>query len=161
VGASSENSATTGIDGDPLSVGQVDSGAVYVFQRDGAQWTQQAYVKASDTFAVDRFGTSLAVGAPQEGSDATGVGGKQTDQSAQFAGAVYVFTRNGAQQWSQRTYVKAPNTGTRDSFGFSVGLSADGTTLAVGAMLEDSIATGVDGDQSENNAPDAGAVYLY
>jgi hypothetical protein len=40
-------------------------------------------------------------------------------------------------------------------------LSGDGSTLAVGAHLEDSKATGIGGDQADNSAPDAGAVYLY
>ena len=43
----------------------------------------------------------------------------------------------------------------------SVALSDDGDTLAVGASLEASAATGVGGDQDDNFAPGAGAVYLY
>ena len=58
-------------------------------------------------------------------------------------------------------YVKASNTGTGDYFGFSVALSADGGTLAVGASREDSAATGINGVQSNNDAGISGAVYLY
>ena len=43
-------------------------------------------------------------------------------------------------------------------FGTSVALSGD--TLAVGADGEDSAATGVNGDQADNSAPEAGAVYV-
>jgi hypothetical protein len=43
----------------------------------------------------------------------------------------------------------------------AIALSADGNTLAVGAVNESSSATGVNGDQSDNNAQQAGAVYLY
>ena len=39
----------------------------------------------------------------------------------------------------------------------TVYLSADGTTLAVGAYLEDS----ANGNLNDNSASDAGAVYLY
>ena len=58
-------------------------------------------------------------------------------------------------------YVKASNTGANDLFGQSVALSADGNTLAVGALGEDSNATGVNGDQTNNSASFSGAVYLY
>jgi trimeric autotransporter adhesin len=40
-------------------------------------------------------------------------------------------------------------------------LSADGRTLAVGALEEDSAASGIGGNQNDGNATGAGAVYLY
>src|SRR5262245_24489491 len=110
-----------------------------------------AYVKASNTGAGDQFGSSvalsadgstLAVGAWLEDSVAAGIGGNQADNSAPAAGAVYLFTRSGT-TWSQQAYVKASNTGANDWFGSSVALSADGSTLAVGASREDSAATGI------------------
>src|SRR5690606_18167910 len=117
------------------------------------------YVKASNTGASgDQFGWSvalsadgstLAVGAYLEDSAATGVNGDQANDTAGNSGAVYVFTRSGA-IWSQQAYLKASNTGPSDFFGYRVALSADGSTLAVGAYLEDSAATGVDGDQADN-----------
>ncbi|MEX1363042.1 MAG: FG-GAP repeat protein, partial [Nannocystaceae bacterium] len=45
-------------------------------------------------------------------------------------------------------YVKASNTGASDLFGWSVALSGDGSTLAVGAYQEDSNATGIGGNQA-------------
>ena len=36
-----------------------------------------------------------------------------------------------------------------------------GTTIAVGANGEDSAATGVDGDQSDNSSSVSGAVYVF
>jgi hypothetical protein len=80
------------------SAGQ--SGAVYVFTRTSNVWSQQAYVKASNTGASDYFGVcvelsddggTLAVGAPQEDGNATGINGNQDDNSAVQSGAVYVF----------------------------------------------------------------------
>ena len=79
---------------------------------------------------------------------------------AKGAGAVYVFTRNGT-TWTRQAYVKAFNTDRGDEFGWSVALSADGSTLAAGAIDEASAAIGVDGDQNNNNAQQAGAVYLF
>ncbi len=62
--------------------------------------------------------------------------------------------------FAQEAYVKASNTDADDRFGYNVTLSDDGNTLAVGALNEDSAATGVNGDQADNNQMDAGAVYL-
>ncbi|HEX7840989.1 MAG TPA: FG-GAP repeat protein, partial [Kofleriaceae bacterium] len=76
------------------------------------------------------------------------------------AGAVYLFGRRGT-TWSQRSYVKASNTEVRDEFGGSVALSADASTLAVGAHFEDSAATGIGGNQADNAAANSGAVYVF
>ena len=48
-----------------------------------------------------------------------------------------------------------------DQFGISLALSADGSTLAVGAHYEASNATGIGGNQADNSASEAGAVYVY
>src|SRR6185369_15382375 len=92
--------------------------------------------------AVALFGDTLAVSAAGEASGATGVNpaGGQTDNSASFAGAVYVFVRTGT-TWTQQAYLKASNTGADDEFGIAIALSGD--TLAVGAWGEASGATGI------------------
>ena len=120
------------------------AGAVYVFTRTAGVWTQQAYLKASNAgglfgYGLALAGDTLAVGAPFEASNATGVNGDQTDNSAPNAGAVYVFTRT-AGVWTQQAYLKASNTDAGDRFGEDVVL--DGDTLAVGARFEASNATG-------------------
>ena len=163
VGAPYEGSNATGVNGDQTDNSAPRAGAVYVFTRNGGVWTQQAYLKASNTDAGDEFGIAvalvddtLAVGARQEDSNATGVNGNQADNSMSEGGAVYVFTRT-AGVWSQQAYLKASNFGGR--FGYSLALAAD--TLAVGAPNEGSNATGVNGDQTDNSAPLAGAVYVF
>ena len=166
VGAPYEDSNATGIGGSQSNNGTFfNSGAVYVFTRSGTVWSQQDYLKASNTDRYDRFGQSvslsgdtLAVGAPYEESNATGVGGSQSNNDASWSGAVYVFTRSGT-AWSQQAYLKASNTGRNDQFGYSISLSGD--TLAVGAPYEDSTATGVEGSQSNNGPIDSGAVYVF
>ena len=169
VGAPDEGSSTTGINGDEADNSAASSGAVYVFRFNGSAWQQQAYIKASNTGAGDRFGevmalsadgNTLAVGAWSEASAATGIDGDQDDNSAFSAGAVYLYRFDGT-DWNQQAYIKASNTDIGDSFGGAVALSADGSTLAVGAILEASIATGVNGDQDENSAYNAGAVYMF
>jgi hypothetical protein len=171
VGAPREASVATGVNGDQTDNSARFAGAVYVFTRDtGGVWTQQAYVKASNTDATDFFGRSvalsadgdtMAVGAFLENGGATGINGNQFDNTVFDSGAAYVFTRDGGGTWSQQAYVKASNTGTEDRFGFRVALSADGATLAVSAQDEDSAATGVNGDEMDNSAVDAGAAYVF
>jgi hypothetical protein len=56
---------------------------------------------------------------------------------------------------AQQAYLKASNTNGGDSFG-TVAISGD--TVVVGALQEDSSATGVNGNQSDNSATDSGAV---
>ncbi len=101
VGARFEDSAATGIDGDQSNNSAADAGAVYVFTRDAAgAWSQEDYVKASNTDAGDGFGfgvaltgDTLAVGARFEASAATGIDGDQDDNTVTAAGAVYVVGR--------------------------------------------------------------------
>jgi len=168
-GALYEDSNTLGINGDEANNGAADSGAAYVFTRSGSSWTQQAYLKASNTEANDWFGYSVAVwndgtlnyilvGAPWEDSDANGVGGNQSDNTAWDAGAAYYITGSGS-SWSQKAYLKAPNSESNDLFGISVGLRVD--TAVVGAPSEDSAASGVNGDPNDNSLESSGAAYMF
>ena len=165
VGADLESSNATGINGDQSDNTARDSGAAYVFVRAATTWSQQAYLKASNTESNDQFGISVAisgdtvvVGADGEDSNATGINGDQTDNTASFSGAAYVFVR-AATTWSQQTYLKASNTESNDQFGISVAISGD--TVVVGAFLEDSNATGINGDDTQNSAADSGAAYVF
>ena len=172
VGAYREDSDASGINGGTTAVNNNDgisAGAAYVFININGSWSQQAYIKASNTKALDQFGWSvalnsdgntLAVGAISEDSNAIGINNDQTSTSATNAGAVYVFTRSSG-NWSQQAYVKASNTDTSDNFGFSIALSSDGNTLAVGAETEDSNAIGINSDQTDDSATNAGAVYVF
>lgn len=200
VSALLEDGNSTGINGDQENNVGTNSGAVYTFARTGSDWTQTAYIKASNTGAApeeteeaeeestedevadedpanevalnpgDRFGyrlalsgdgLTLAVSATGEASAGRGVNSDtQSDNTAPNAGAVYVFTLGDA-GWSQQSYIKASNTEAGDLFGSSLALSQEGNRLAVGAIGEDSAATGVAGNQADNNATSAGAVYLF
>jgi hypothetical protein len=165
VGAWVEASSATGINGDQTNNDATNSGAVYVFTRNGTTWAQQAYIKASNTGSGDYFGYALAlsgktlvVGARGESSDSTGVGGAQDNDNALTSGAVYVYRRTGM-TWAQEAYLKASNAEAGDRFGASVGL--DGNNLVVGASYERSNASGVNGDQTNNAFQGAGAAYVF
>ena len=165
VGAPNEDSSATGVGGNQADNSATDSGAVYVFLRTGTTWTQQAYLKASNSGGGDLFGSSVAVstdtiviGARLEASNATGVNGLQTDNTTAGAGAAYVFVRS-AGVWTQQAYLKASNTEAQDQFGIAVSISAD--TIVVGALNEDSSATGINGLGSDNSLANAGAAYVF
>ena len=167
VGARHEDGSSTGVNGGDDD-GAKDSGAAYVYTRTAGVWSQQAYLKATNTDLFDRFGSSVSVsgdtvlvGSPDEDSAATGIDGDQDDNTSLSAGAVYVFARQGT-AWSQQAYLKASNTEQADVFGESVSVSGD--KAIVGALLEDSAATGVNGDQQADGAPatqNSGAAYLF
>ena len=165
VSAHQEDSGATGVNGNQENEDQVNSGAAYVFVRDGTLWSQQAYLKASNPGYQDYFGWSVAVagdtaviGAEREGSKARGVNGDQLDDTAFAAGAAYVFMRSGG-NWSQQAYLKASNADAGDFFGHSVDVFGD--TVIVGAPSEDSAAMGVNGNETDNTLEGAGAAYLF
>lgn len=110
------------------------------------------YFKASNADRGDRFGhtvvlsadgRTLAVSAPQEDSNATGVNGNQADNSVSCSGAVYVFRRFSG-GWRQEAYLKPTVIQPGLRFGSdlathrrSLSISADGSMLAIGAAEED------------------------
>src|SRR6185503_3507923 len=131
VGSIDEDCLCTGVVQDAASQAglgdqkaDTSAGAAAVFVRSGTMWTQQAYVKSSNSSPNDWFavrlvlsgdGNTLALGAQNEDSAAKGIDGRQNDESADEAGAVYLLTRNGA-TWSQLAYLKGSNTEAFDEF---------------------------------------------
>lgn len=169
VGAFRDASNATGVNGNPFDNSMTNAGSVFIYRYDGSNWYQQAYIKASNTESNDQFGravsissdgNTLAVSASGESSDATGINGDESDNSAALSGAVYLYKYNGS-DWEQQAYIKASNTDSLDQFGQAISLASDGRTLAVSATGESSIARGVNGDELNNSATNSGAVYLY
>ncbi len=97
-------------------------GAVYVFDRSGTTWSQQARLIASDGAPNDGFGYSVAL------SSTTLVVGAHAKNS--YTGAAYVFVGSGA-AWTQQAELTASGGAPNDGFGISVALS--GSTAVVGA----------------------------
>jgi hypothetical protein len=145
------------------------AGAAYIWVRTGDSWTEQAFIKASNPQLQDWFGANVTVsgdgntvlvGAPMEDSRARGINGNQQDNSATESGAAYLFTRSGT-TWSQQAYLKAENADEFDEFGASVAVSGDGRRLIIGARMESGGAAGINGNQSDNSAPESGAAYVW
>ena len=63
--------------------------------------------------------------------------------------------------WKQEAYVKGSNTEAYDEFGAGPALNKDGKIMAIGARGEASAAKGLNGDQKDNSAMGAGAVYIF
>ena len=126
--------------------------------RSGTNWSQQAYLKASNTDAGDavrllgrgvgRHGRGRGHG---EDSTATGVNGNQNDNSAGVAGAAYVFVRERdelepaglSQSLQHRRRVTTSATRWR----------CRATRWWSGRMAEDSSATGVNGRSKRQQRP--------
>lgn len=146
------------------------SSNVRVFRWGGTQWIEEAAIETPAGLgtgygtwgaarAFDRNGSTLAIG--DFASDALGAGVSGTiEPGGDNEGAVFLYQRNGG-AWQFRKQIKAPNPGWGDGFGLSVSLSGSGRSLAVGAVWEDSAATGIGGDPLSDAAEESGAVYLY
>jgi len=150
----------SGLAGVPTDTSLIDSGAVYVYSRNGDNWIQQAYLKAGNIGAGDRFGNSvdlsadgntLVIAAPFEDSNAMGVNGVQNNDLSLDSGAAYVFNRDGT-SWTQQSYIKASNSDIDDRFGASITLSGDGKTFVAGVEEEDGI---------NNTLLRTGAAYVF
>jgi FG-GAP repeat protein len=132
-------------DGNTVVVGanhdNANAGAAWIYTRSGGVWSQQG-AKLVGTGAVGAARQGVAVSISADGS--TAVVGGHTDNAA--AGAVWVYTRS-AGVWSQQG-TKLVGTGAVGAAlqGFSVSLSADGNTAAVGGYTDNA---------------DAGAVWVY
>lgn len=132
------------------------AGGVYVYQRTGTTWDQQAFFKAPNVSSNDNYGEdveiendTMIVGSPFEDSNATTITngtGAPNDESGLDKGAAYVYQRVGT-SWQQQACLKAPvNNIHRNRFGTSVALS--GNTAVVGAP-------------TIRNNSDPGSVYVY
>lgn len=165
VGARLEDGGSVGINGNQDDNSFIDSGAVYVFVRTNGTWSQEAYIKASNTDTYDYFGSSialsgnmLAIGAFGESASGVGLNPSEQSNSEADSGAVYLFSR-GKEGWVQAGYLKALNSDQGDEYGRNVALS--GSTLVCGAHLEDGGFGGVGANPYNGNATDSGAVYVY
>lgn len=128
-------------DGSTLAVGALyadidgnkDQGSVTMFKRDGAKWAEQGTLTVPGA-ANDWFGYSIAMSA-DGGTVAVGAVYADANGNAE-QGSVSIFGRSGG-AWKLAKTVTGKDGKAGDLFGFSVSLSADGGTLAVGATGAD------------------------
>jgi hypothetical protein len=137
---------------------------VEVFDYNGSNWQYTTTLTASNAEVDDIFGAAvdiyedfIIVGARVEDGSGTGIN-PASNNSATGAGAAYLFKRT-AGVWAQTAYIKASNTASNDNFGGPVRIY-NGKIL-IGANGEDSNATGLNGNESNNSASASGAAYLF
>jgi hypothetical protein len=123
--------------------GAVQAGAVYIFQRTGTSWTQQATLHLEPPQQTQGFGSSIAF----SGNHLV-VGAANTEQDGLMgAGAAYVSDFSDG-VWSSPTLLPLPILAAGDAFGSAVAIS--GEALFVGAP-----------GRSVGNLAGAGAVFVY
>ena len=120
------------LDGDTLiagatgdDVGGTESGAAYVFRRDGTTWSQTTKLLPPQVDEFDEFGRSVAVS-----GDRIVVAAPFDDDAGRDAGAVYLFRRVQG-RWIQQTKLISADLVEGDWFGW--GVAIDEQTLIVGA----------------------------
>ena len=100
IGATVESSMAVGVNGDENDNAAERAGAVYMYTIENGNWAQSSYIKALNTNPNDRFGRGIAlnhdgsvlsVGATGEDSQAVGVNGDDTDNSATDSGGVFIY----------------------------------------------------------------------
>ena len=133
-------------------------------------WTQEAYIKPSNSGAGDSFGVSvsisgnlMAVGATGEDSNQSTITNGSTASSnndLSNSGAVYIFERTDS-GWVQKAYIKPPNPDVNDYFGRSVSLN--GKTLLVTSRDDSNQTTITNGTTAsdDNSNADSGAAYVF
>jgi hypothetical protein len=119
-----------------------EAGAVYVFDRGPAGWSETAVVRAGDGFADQYFGAAVAV----DGDRLAAGGPIRFPDAGAPPGAAYVFERTGP-AWTQAAKVEASPAVNGDLFGWAVALGGD--TLAVGVP------------EFDGTAVQSGAVFVF
>ena len=106
-----------------------DSGAAYIFKRDGEIWSEQAKLTASDGNDGDFFGLSVSIY-----GDYAIIGACYSDDKDPNSGSAYIFRRDG-EIWSEQTKLTASDGNEDSRFGNSV--SIDGDNAIIGAYADD------------------------
>ncbi len=126
------------IDGDTIAVAakhdpsvHFNTGAVYVFRREGREWVSEAKLLPSQGEAADEFGSDIAIS-----GDTILVGANRDDVRAADAGAAYVYRRVDG-KWIEEAILRAPDSGAFDQFGFSAAL--DGDIAVIAAPFHDGV----------------------
>ncbi len=155
VGAPGEAGSGTGVNPPVDNLAGELAGAAFVFERQGAGWVQQAYLKAPVRWnSQPEFGSAVAV------SGDTIVVGSPVTPGPEFGsgyGEAYVYVRSG-ETWAYQATLRPSNPGREDLFGSAVAISGD--TIVVGAPTEDGAGEGVNPPDS-NTRPNAGAAYVF
>jgi len=106
-----------------------NSGAAYIFKREGENWSQQTKLTASDGNDGDFFGLSVSIY-----GDYAIVGACWSDDKDPNSGSAYIFKRD-SEIWSEQAKLTASDGNEDSRFGNSV--SIDGDNAIIGASADD------------------------
>ncbi len=120
-------------DGTVLMVGTANSRSAYAYRWNGSLYEHEQIITASDGAAG--FGDTVAV----SGDGATLVVGASYDNSS--AGSAFVYRWNGS-SYEELPKLTASDGIAGDRFGYGVAISADSTTLMVGAVMGTGVVSG-------------------
>jgi len=98
-------------------------GAVYVFTRSGASWTEQAVLRATTAKPNDRLGASVAISGDRL---VAGAPGRPFSRVPGYA-SVFAYTASG---WSEQARLSPPSAQTAGRFGTAVAVTEHGRVLA-------------------------------
>jgi hypothetical protein len=118
-----------------------NSGSAYVFEFNGASWSETAKLTPADGAAFDNFGVSVSLS-----GDRALVGANADDDNGSNSGSAYVFDFNGS-SWSETAKLTPADGAGGDNFGWSVSLSGD--RALIGAIGDD------------DNGSASGSAYLF
>ncbi|MEM6822558.1 MAG: FG-GAP repeat protein [Verrucomicrobiota bacterium] len=107
----------------------INSGSVYVFVNNGAEWVQETKLIALDGKSGDAFGYSVSLS-----GDVALIGASGADDRGSNSGSAYIFMRDGS-SWNQVKKISAGDGESGDRFGTSV--SIDDDTALIGAYRDD------------------------
>lgn len=118
-----------------------DSGSAYVYEYNGATWSESEKLMASDGVASDYFGYSVSLS-----GDKILIGAYKDDDNGSSSGSVYKFA-HAAGSWSEDEKLTTSDAALADYFGYSVAISGD--KAFVGAYGND------------DNGSNSGSAYIF
>ena len=129
------------------SGGIADSGAAYIFERNGPAWQQVSKVEPTQPHQVKSFGWSVSMITTTRFENYAIVGDRSDFDAGPISGAAYLFKRTGA-TWSRiEPKITAGDAALGDEFGWSVSISGD--SILIGAP------------EHTDTEPHQGAAYVY
>ncbi len=118
-----------------------DSGAAYIFKREGTTWYQQAKLLAPDGAEGDNFGYCVSIS-----GDYAVIGAYYDDDNGSDSGSAYIFKREGT-TWTQQAKLLASDGAADDYFGYSVSIISE--YVVVGSVFDD------------DNGNNSGSAYIF
>lgn len=130
-------------------IGNSDSGSAYVFKKNGGIWQEQQQLVSSNSGFDYRFGKTVDI---DDNRLVVGAFNEEVSGNS-FAGAAYVFERDGSDFWNLEARIGALDADVSDNF--SLGIAISGDYVIGGAYRED------EDENGGNSLSRAGSAYVF